>query len=114
MGWRSWLSAEDAHGVTTFEVVAKPPGSNTYAVVNPRVSFEAAYRWASSSEKYNMGKTDTLKVARIFADPPLRVTEKQGLRSVDTGMANTQVLNVTQAVEERGAGIVLIVAERTS
>lgn len=114
MSWRSWLDEEDAHGVATFEVVAKPPGSNTYAVLTPPVSFEAAYRWVSSTEKYNMGKTDTLKVARIFADPPLQVTEKQGLRSADTGTANTQVLNVTQAVEERGAGIVLIVAERTN
>lgn len=113
MSWRDFLDEDDAHGVTTFEVVAKPPGTNVYAPLTPPVTFEAAYRWADSTEKYTMGKADTLKVARIFADPPLVVNEKQGLRSSLTGTANTQVLNVVSAVEERGEAIVLVVAERT-
>lgn len=113
MPWRSWLNEEDAHGVTVFEVVAKSGGSTLYAPVVPAVSFEGAYRWASSTEKYAMGKSDTLEVLRVFADPPRSVGVKQGLRSAATGVANAQVFNVTSAVEERGEGLVLIVAERT-
>lgn len=114
MSWRDFLDEDDVHGVTIFEVVAKPPGTNVYAPLTPPVTFEAGYRWADSTEKYTMGKTDTLKVARVYADPPLVVTEKQGLRSPLTGTVNGQVLNVVSAVEERGAAIVLVIAERTA
>ncbi len=109
MGWRSWLSAEDAHGVATFEVVARPPGSTAYQPVSPAVSFEAAWRKAGAAEGFSLGAETRVFDYSLYADPPARVRENQGVRAAGVG-----TLNVVYAAEERDAQIVILRGKRVA